>query len=744
MPCDHARCGVCDQRTSQQCGENLVNEDNFALRPEAGPVPYDFLTESQKKVLHKIVSALREAQELTQRLESAGNSLAFFPDRVSRLFFVSGEPGSGKSTLYLTLQDVLGGKHRSHHSEPKHLLSRNLREQYKRHFVDLKGLEGSIHWLEQIDLEVAGEEGENLLAAVLVRISRALNNGQGGGKEPCRRALEQLEELANDIGIAWDGNLQARAPRLDPSSYSQEVMRVQRARLGTNQRLRDALEALSHEECYGCKPDTLFVLPIDDFYLKPAVSLELLRLLRMISIPRLFFLIMGEQKNMEALFFEKALADWTNVAGSQIFSSLDDRRKSEVLSRSREMSARYFRKLLPVSQRQTITTLTWPEALQYRPPVNTLSDISTLATLLSAVKLHAETTKDPSNFLDFLLTKGIRESYLSDPAGDRFEHNQFTSYYSALQLLEAMPREVIDLWMSFRELSLQLGECDGGDAVYGRTVLDKVLEMVLVIIEEQNFLNDSQQDLLRSAFPTGLDAWPVQTKNLQFDTLTMPYTIDIDNTMLLRKHSRWNIHIYDGQHLEEDNGHNGGQLTFSHLPPRPTAWIILLHDLIWTWDKELISENLVGRLLRCLGSRHKSPTRWRENGWAWYHLEERGAEKGGSDNWTHFPFPHLQTFRRLDRFLSVWNMLLSKLQVPSSVESLPLGTVVRHWNVAGWIATGPDAWYNEDVLSSINGEAESEKGTGYLLEGEQSLEEFEESIFEKHPQFARFSGSADS
>ena len=87
----------------------------------------------------------------------------------------------------------------------------------------------------------------------------------------------------------------------------------------------------------------------------------------MISIPRLFFLIMGEQKNMEALFFEKALADWTNVAGPEIFRSLDERRQSEVLSRAREMSARYFRKLLPVSQRQTITTLTWSEALQYRP-----------------------------------------------------------------------------------------------------------------------------------------------------------------------------------------------------------------------------------------------------------------------------------------------------------------------------------------------------------------------------------------
>ena len=363
IACNSVGYGKEQNNPKQRYGEDLVNNQNFALRPEAGPVPHILLTESQKIVLQKIVAALSEAQKLAENSQSQESADEFDPDRVSRLFFVSGEPGSGKSTLYLTLRDVLGGKRVSHRSQPKYVLSEKYRKQYEKKYKDLAGLMGSINWLEQIDLEVAGEDGENLLAAVLVRISRALGNDRGVGKQACRQAMEQLEELANDIGIAWDGNLQARASRLDPSSYSQEVMRVQRARLGTNQRLRDALETLSLEECYGCSPNTLFVLPIDDFYLKPGVSLDLLRLLRMISIPRLFFLIMGEEKNMEALFFEKALADWTDVAGPKIFGSLDTRRKNEVLSRAREMSARYFRKLLPAGQRETIRTLTWSEAL---------------------------------------------------------------------------------------------------------------------------------------------------------------------------------------------------------------------------------------------------------------------------------------------------------------------------------------------------------------------------------------------
>ena len=109
-------------------------------------------------------------------------------------------------------------------------------------------------------------------------------------------------------------------------------------RLGNNERLRIALETLFDQQCYGLERERLFVLPIDDFYLKPAASLELLRLLRMVSVPRLFFLIMGDIKTVEALFFEKALRDWTAVAGSRIFASLENRQQ-EVLARVREMKS---------------------------------------------------------------------------------------------------------------------------------------------------------------------------------------------------------------------------------------------------------------------------------------------------------------------------------------------------------------------------------------------------------------------
>ena len=433
-----------------------MNDRNFVLRPEAGAVPLPLLTDSQTTALKNIVAALSEAQRLAVESQDQGSGGDVDPDRVSRLYFVSGEPGSGKSTLYLTLQDIVGENTISHGAHKTHKLSKEDRDQYKKECPDLNGLTQGIRWLEQIDLEVAGDEGENLLAAVLVRISRALSIEPRGSSLTCQKAIDQLEELANDIGIAWDGNLQARASSLDPSSYSQEVMSAQRARLGTNNRLRVALETLSNERCYGCTPETLFVLPIDDFYLKPTVSLELLRLLRMISIPRLFFLIMGDVKTMEALFFEKALADWTHIAGPQVFGSLKKRRKNEVLSRAREMSARYLRKLLPIRQRASISTLTWSEALNYRPPVRNFLDVSQFSDLLSDVTLHTDASESASNLLHFLLTETIWESYRAGAETASSGQTPFNNnYYTALQILEAMPRDVMDMWMTFYELNEQ-------------------------------------------------------------------------------------------------------------------------------------------------------------------------------------------------------------------------------------------------------------------------------------------------
>ena len=655
-----------------------MNDRDFALRPEAGSVPYESLFKCQKDALNKILAALDEAQQLVT--QSKNRKKPFAP-QLSRIFFVSGPPGSGKSSLYFTLREILSREESSSelHKKYQHLAS-------------------AIRWLELIDLEVVGDEGENLLAAVLVRICSALDIRPEKDSAACQGAINQLEILANDIGIAWEGNLRARASSLDSDSYSQEVMHAQRARLRINERLRKALDKLSDEECYGCSNETLFVLPVDDFYLKPAVSLELLRLLRMISVPRLFFLVMGDEKTMQALFLEKALADWTAIAGPQVFGSLKGRQQ-EVLSRAREMSARYFRKLLPSGQRAAIDVMTWQEALGYKPAVEAAaSKVSNLSQLLSGIDICDNSPQKVPNLLDFLTTKKTRISL-------------FEEGYSAFHILEAGPREVMDLWKSIYELKKNQDRKEkqefkeNQESSVGETpaYLEEILQIVLRTIEEQDFLTEKQQEVLRFAFPISFDAGPVMTDKFELRNKDRTFKkIPTESTYLfVRRHFGWETHVADnGVDKGKDKGKRKGNRAFSHLPPRQAAWIILLHDLSVCWNEErTITHNLVCKVLKSLNEPMDDETaKLKDIGWARYQNKEE------KQKCSHFPLPDMNTFRQLDRFLTVWNYGLSTAPQP-----LTWAYLVRLWIHAGWIVMGPDDRYDDKNLkfdendSVING-----------------------------------------
>jgi len=657
-----------------------MNNHNMPLRPEAGPIPIlpsGPLIQCQHDALEMIIKALLKAKDLAvmQAYRDSGDKID--TNRVNRMFFVSGEPGSGKSSLYLTLQHIMDNSD----DDFQRLKSSDSDEKYKEIITDLKLLRNSIRWLEPIDLEVAGDEGENLLAAVLVRISDALGE-QSSSAQACRKAMADLDQLANDIGIAWDGNLQARASSLDPTSYSQEVMSAQRARLHINNRLGKALNIFSKKECFGCTKETLFVLPIDDFYLKPAVSLNLLRLLRMISVPRLFFLIMGDLKTMEALFLEKSLADWTKVASPEVFAALEERKKQEILSRAREMSSRYLRKLLPASQRAFLDRTQLLEALDYKPIFHdstnkSLVDLPTLSCLLSKVNLTENQPEGVTDLGSFLVPAQFRE-FKRD---FNTKKHKLDIGYSAAQVLEAMPREVMDLWMYFDESTNDKNPDD--NMTCAPSYLDKILEIIFLTIDEQDFLEQSQQELLRNSFPTGLDVGvgSVKTEWINFQAeVSARIPID-DESVFIRKHWSWRIHVVD-----EGKKHHEPQ-PFSYLPPRQTAWIILLHDLLWYWEPEKITQNLVEKLIQSL----KKPVSRLDQqtlGWAWHKPQWL---------WVHFPFPKgLSTFRQLDRLLEFWNYFMPEWDSTKSVKGM-----FERWSFAGWLAMGPENRYDA-VLKHIS------------------------------------------
>jgi hypothetical protein len=737
-----------------------MGDDNTVyLRPEAGPVPYWKHHKRAQKTIDKIIGTLNAAANSVQGSKVVVGNLTVDTNRASRIFFVSGEPGSGKSTLYQTLRVMLEEEEKGYGIGYKPSLST---------------LKGAVRWLDTLDLEVAGDEGENLLAAVLVRLIEVLTNPDTSSNivlsTPCEETIKKLEELATDIGIAWEGNLRARAGELDPDTYSVEVMRTQRARLRINERLREVLDDMAEKNCYGCNKNTLFVLPVDDFYLKPEASLQLLRLLRMISIPRLFFLVMGDINTVEALFLEKSLSDWTAVAGARLFAKRSDR-LDEALTRARELRARYLRKLLPPIQRTVIEAMDWHEALNFEvgrsqskteeveslekilikvkldPPLDGSQDeASTLHTFLisppfSYITSNGELNKERYETEKQKRDKRAKKEEESEEESEKeIDLKKHRSAYTALQILDATPREIMDIGFALGEVIRQRKERNNKDTDKIPLLLLCIRNMVNLVREEQSFLNEKAQKILESILPTRLYS-PAEI-NFALDRLRLrPSSLtwrDYNSKLLwIRDHRSWDITINpkfiketknksskigENDRLEPDSDD-----PFAKLPPRPAAWIVLLHDLAWKWNPDSVNENLVKTLcanlkdwswppkkeketdsqankVTALEDQSEPPQDWftrflnqsnefykavnkeeelKPNmsddfkGWAvWYNEKEKKCE--------HFAMPEFETFRDLDRFLHIWSLGLEWAKKEERATGVEVSRVFL-WGLAGWV-----------------------------------------------------------
>jgi hypothetical protein len=731
----------------------MAYNDRYSSRPEARPVPYWKHPKRAKEAIKLIIRALKTTAENVKGPKGIEGDPSLDTNRASRIFFVSGEPGSGKSTLYLTLRAMLSSNGGATFSEGY------------RETKTLNELQGVVRLLDPLDLEVAGDEGENLLAAVLVRLIEVLDKPGAVLSESCKGAIKELEELATDIGIAWEGNLKARAGELDPDTYSVEVMRTQRARLRVNDRLNNALNEIANHKCYDCNPGTLFVLPVDDFYLKPEASLQLLRLLRMISIPRLFFLVMGDINTVEALFIEKSLGDWTAVAGPGLFPPLSER-LDEALTRARELRARYLRKLLPPAQRETIEAMDWHEALNVEVdlPDKNGGDVEVLQALLLKINLDRpfpETVPESESKMEDLLTflvspslapldlaekkrreKKAKEDEDAEPETQtEFDLKKARAAYTALQILDATPREIVDLGSALKEVinreQVRERVKKRGDVTAERNtplLLSAVRDIVNLVREEHSFLNEEAQKVLGGVLPTRTyspEDINFQMKRLYLEPSPRTWKEQVKERLWVRSHRSWDLSVnISFDELKAGKDAAVAQDPFAKLPPRPAAWFVLLHDLAWKWNPDSLSENLVTRLWdqakrwewKPTKSEIASPTQ-QESGSQRIagggvddafnqfillfkdfvndsHKKQRlehGGEKRepnpsedfrgwamlkSEETWKHLPMPQFELFRDLDRFLFIWSKGLESLGKP---EPSDVQKALNLWKLAGRI-----------------------------------------------------------
>lgn len=350
---------------------NEIDSPPRLLRVEASPQALNRLSSGPEGQQSAVAELLKRLNETLLEIDSSKDSSSSKYTRKSRLQFWSGEPGIGKTSAYLSARKWFVDQA----NYPKGEIDDNLREQLEA----IRRHASRIRWLEPLDLEpLSGRP--NFLASVAVRIDKALDLGPSDefdnqetwlspGTSDLREALADFRQLQKDIALSWEGNLTSRRGGLEPDVYASEVIRAEDARLAVSLHFGSKIAQLAR-----CIPDSkskskslIFILPIDDFYIQPRLSLDILRLLRMISCAHLFVLMLGDMDHLEQLSFGQSLGEFSNLLGNNGIDFLSEDRKSSICQLIENRAADSLHKLIPTNQIFRLLPMRAKDTLEYRP-----------------------------------------------------------------------------------------------------------------------------------------------------------------------------------------------------------------------------------------------------------------------------------------------------------------------------------------------------------------------------------------
>jgi hypothetical protein len=447
------------------------NKRYVPLRPEARPVEYSKLDESQQKAFDRLVGMLAASMEelrtwdglkrttlAAQRLQAPP---AWLDDRVkSRIAFLSGDRGTGKTTVLLSLIHACMG------AEPPHP-----------QVAGLEDLRGRVVLLEPIDMaRFPGPASANLLAQVLARIEDAIQpfpfaaTTEHGGLEARREPrgmlgrypkgldpLLTLQRLQTAVATAFDGNLSEHREELDSDDYAVETMRAERERMMFSVKLSEALDALAALVPGTSPVGPLFLVSLDDVDLNPLRCLEALKLLHLLSVRRVFIVVLGDMDMVEIALHLKHSGDFSSLAGHGAPLNPISMLARDVARRVGQLSASTMRKLLPPAQRIRLQSLTRADALYLRPIGPESGERPTLGTLLHFCPA-AITTDDPPRMGERVVYS-IRDFLLYPvPAAlidaSKVKEDQLkVCTYKASQILCMPPRWAVDWWQFLNDVA---------------------------------------------------------------------------------------------------------------------------------------------------------------------------------------------------------------------------------------------------------------------------------------------------
>ena len=434
------------------------------LRPEAQAVEFGELSWSQVEAARDVVDALHSAYNEEQSTKVKKN-------RRNHILIISGEKGTGKTTLVHTLRSwfdapsQLTSAYQDDVLERLHL-SKNERAKYATIGNDLnKAIQSckNVTWLDVLSLDPM-LRGTNLVAAIFARITEAAARNSddrqfqsGGLLDPVsigERALHELGSLRSDAVMALEGNLSERAGGMDPESYAITATENEKKKMEVADRLNRVLRRLIEGATGSTEVAVrgLYILPIDDIDSAPERAVEMLKLAYSLSIPRLVFLLLGSADVADQFLFYHVQGELLQLMGSG--EHLETAAQEQVTATANEIASSSLRKMVPPSQRIHIEPLTLEHARRFRAGQKVSGESSeTLAARLRGIGFSASVFSSATTVPEKRVPPRVDLHSLlltKDPFGDEEDY-----FYDGQGLLRTAPRQLSDLYSLVERASKQ-------------------------------------------------------------------------------------------------------------------------------------------------------------------------------------------------------------------------------------------------------------------------------------------------
>ncbi len=360
-------------------------------RPEAQPFNIKHLSKSQNEamiaLLQNIAHATNNVPTKEKQEERNPRIITMEDDRPNRIVLLSGGRGSGKTSVLYTLIKAFREVDACHSPCSRESCAKSDNPFWNGSdrggdicsTIKKDELQKRVVWLQTLDMETLPSP-TNLLAAIFSRIGEAVDRFRefDASMESTSRfrfdmypdgqdTMLEFARLQQDVALAWNGNLEQRAAAVDPDVYAVEVLRTEHSRFKLNKRLSWIMDNIAKKFLFPDGERSIFILPVDDFDMNPDRCLELIRLLRLISVPRLFTIILGDDKIIRDVVNINVVATLATVRGDTAKTNIPGKIPYDECRIGHEISANAIRKMFPESHTIQLEPMEWNEVFKHKP-----------------------------------------------------------------------------------------------------------------------------------------------------------------------------------------------------------------------------------------------------------------------------------------------------------------------------------------------------------------------------------------